>query len=139
LKEEDIVEVEKVLNFSLPIQYRSFLLKQNGGHPQPNKFNIEGDPENISRVDGFNYIKNGDFLDLLNTWEVYQGRIPKEFISIAFDPGGNQICIGVSNPYYGQIYFWDHEEEGDEETTYDNLYLIAESFDKFMNNLSNDY
>jgi hypothetical protein len=39
-----------------------------------------------------------------------------------------------------EILYWDHEEEADEgeEPTYDNVYLIANSFTDFINGLYED-
>ena len=69
---------------------------------------------------------------------VDQVRMPEELVPIAHDPGGNQICIAVAGPKTGAVYFWDHEEEADDDETpgYDNVYLIANSFNEFLNSLT---
>jgi hypothetical protein len=59
-------------------------------------------------------------------------NFPGEVISIGDDPGGNQICIGISGKYIRNIYFWDHETEC---TAMSDLVLLSDSFDKFFNNL----
>lgn len=48
------------------------------------------------------------------------------FISIADDPGGNEICICVVGEYIGKIYFWFHDGENSEEM--DNMYFLKDSF-----------
>ena len=58
-------------------------------------------------------------------------------IPIADDPGGNAICLGMSGNERGKVYFWDHEMEADEgdEPTFENVYLVAESFASFLKSL----
>jgi hypothetical protein len=78
--------------------------------------------------------------DFFNAYYTYEQRIPPELIPIASDPGSNVICIAVSGNIQGKIYFWDHSEElikqGDTYVQNDNnLYLVANSFDDFINSL----
>ena len=70
--------------------------------------------------------------------ERYKGRIPNDYIVIAEAPGGNQICMNVAagTVGYGNIYLWDHENECD--GCMDNIYLISESFDKFIDSFMVD-
>jgi len=73
-------------------------------------------------------------LDLFWNNKIYLSRIPRESITIATDPGGNQICYIVSGDNAGKIYFWDHEEEvkEGEKPGFENMTLIAESFEEFL-------
>ncbi|MEK8215206.1 MULTISPECIES: SMI1/KNR4 family protein [unclassified Paenibacillus] len=59
--------------------------------------------------------------------------MPEGFISIASDPGGNEICIGISENYFGKIYFWMHDMESDEEM--ENMIFLKNSFNDFFDNL----
>ncbi|WP_411836537.1 SMI1/KNR4 family protein [Peribacillus simplex] len=52
---------------------------------------------------------------------------------MANDPGGNEILIGVSGEYQGKIYFWIHDIEPEEEMG--NMFILADSFAEFFNNL----
>ncbi|MCR8929790.1 SMI1/KNR4 family protein [Priestia megaterium] len=54
---------------------------------------------------------------------------------IADDPSGNQICIGISNQYFGQVYHWAHGEETEE---MENIYFLSNSFNDFLNCLYED-
>jgi hypothetical protein len=49
---------------------------------------------------------------------------------------GNQICIGVSGPRCGHVYFWDHEHEDEDEPTYGNMHLVARSFSELLTTLT---
>ncbi|MEI2330568.1 SMI1/KNR4 family protein, partial [Priestia megaterium] len=57
------------------------------------------------------------------------------FMPIADDPSGNQICIGISKQYFGQVYHWDHCEETEE---MENIYFLSNSFNDFLNCLYED-
>jgi anti-sigma B factor antagonist len=54
------------------------------------------------------------------------------------DPGGNLICLGVSGPDRGRVYFWDHECEPDPDEwdgrveTAGNIHPITRSFAEFL-------
>jgi len=68
--------------------------------------------------------------------QVKPPRIPRDMIPIARDSFGNQICIGVSGPRCGYVYFWDHENEDEDEPTYRNMHLVAKSFQEFLAQLT---
>ncbi len=46
LTERDLADLESELGFKLPQAYRAFLMKYNGGRPEPEAFPIEGMPNN---------------------------------------------------------------------------------------------
>lgn len=56
------------------------------------------------------------------------------FLAIADDPFGNQICIGIKKKYLGRIYFWDHEEES-RFFKFKGTTLLAHTFDDFLESL----
>lgn len=127
----EIREFEGQYVLSLPEQYIDFLLKYNGGYPEASTFKIS-DVEGESVVNKFYGI--GDMKgNLAKVFEFLDGELPEGFISIGSDPGGNEICIGVSKEYFGKIYFWMHDMEPDEEM--DNMYFLSNSFNDFFDNL----
>jgi hypothetical protein len=53
------------------------------------------------------------------------------------DPFGNAICIGLNGARCGKVYFWEHENEWDQmEESADNLFMLANSFTKFVARLA---
>lgn len=84
---------------------------------------------------GFNSANNSD--DMVWNYKMFKGRMPKFYLPIGCDPGGNQICLAVKGQNYGQVFFWDHEFEADDgcEPTEENLTRIASSFDAFLDSL----
>jgi hypothetical protein len=128
---QDIKQFEHEYNVVLPKQYVYFLLKYNGGYPQESNFKIS-DNQGESLVNKFYGI--GDMKsNLAKVFEVLEGEIPKDFISIANDPGGNEILLGISGEYQEKIYFWIHDIEPEDEMG--NMFILADSFSEFFNNL----
>lgn len=138
LTKQDISRTELELGFSLPPQYKEFLLKNNGGYPEPDAFPIQDNPsDDHGLVHYFLCIKPGDVYNLVNYATLFLGRVPKNLLPIAVDPGGNLICLSVAGADRGRVYFWEHEEESQEGETpgYENVYLVANSFDEFLDSL----
>ncbi len=139
LSEQDIAEAEEELGLSLPVQYRDFLSKHNGGHPEPNAFPIENNPsDDHGLVHYFLCVKENDVYNLVDWVKRFHDRIPSGFLPIAVDPGGNLICLSTIGKNAGKVYFWDHEEEAREGEVpgYDNVYFIANSFSEFLGSLT---
>ncbi len=131
LEIESIKELEEKYNIILPIQYKNFLLKYNGGYPEFSLFKIsEKQREDIVNVF---YGVNNEYDNIAQYLDYLEDIIPKEFIPIADDPSGNQICLGISGIYVGKIYFLIHDMYSDEKM--DSLIFLANSFDEFFHNL----
>ena len=135
---EDITNLEKTLKLTFPDDYRSFLLKNNGGEPDRTlyKFNENGrESEDIIHF-FIGIVPDKDYSDLEYQANYFhsQDRIPKRLIPIACDPGGNLILMGVKGPQRNKVYFWDHETEYEEGQIagYRNVYLIANTFTEFL-------
>jgi hypothetical protein len=139
LKTDVLGSIEQAYNITLPKDYRDFLLVFNGGKPIESEFSLK-DSSNSSLVAGFFGITDSKDYNLLFHYVViYTGRIPSNTIPIADDQCGNIILLSVKGQDRGKVYFWDHEREADpsqgEKPSYDNLTLIADSFEEFINNL----
>lgn len=142
LSRDNINLLENIFNCILPKDYKDFLLSHNGGSSKKNVYNfleIENS-SNIAYFFAFYSMKvdfHGDvYDDLLKEYYRRKDRIPEGFIPIGTDSGGNYICLGI-NIYYGNVYFWDHEEEVDEGCIPDmsNMHIIGNSFTDFINSL----
>lgn len=140
---QEIQNAEKALGVKFPDQYIQFLLKYNGGRPEPAGFDIKwrthqesGKYWGTSMLSWFLSIHEGKSTNLLRYNQItFRGRIPKETIAIAHDCGGNLILLGVSGEYKDKILFWvkDDEVEEGEVPGYDNVGFLADSFDEFIN------
>lgn len=128
--------LERKLGIMLPEGYRSFLLRYNGGRPTPEFFPIRGFDGNpfgsIHCFKGIDWPVSSSNIEW--NYRTYKGRIPREFLPVAGDGSGNLICLSFEGANNGAVYFWDHDEEHSP-PTYGNVYLIAETFEKFLNSI----
>lgn len=137
---EDISEFEDRMGIKLPNKYKQLVLKQNGGKPEPNYFEIPEFPGKDSILDflyGINVTQS--YGNLEKKIETFKDRIPSPFIPIGRDPGGNLICVGTKAPYKDKIYYWDHEDEldrkGISKMDMSNMYWIADDIYEFLEKL----
>jgi len=143
INSDQIIEIENLIDLKLPNEYKLHLLKHNGGKCTPSQFDfIEKGKPTTSSIDWFLAIYDGEYdslQDYINTYKLDEKRLPIHFVPIAHDAGGNLICISCGKKDYGQIFFWDHENEIDYRVTddykYSNIYFIAKDFNEFLNNL----
>jgi hypothetical protein len=157
LTEADLSAFEQENKVLLPSDYRAFLLKHNGGEPQPADFDYSDGTELMSGgVQEFFaiYIKPetetglSPNLNLASQFRIYKRmgipRMPDELMPIGDNGGGNKICLCVSGEHTGCIYYWDHEmectgggtyEDGTPITMWDNCHFVANSFTEFLDSL----
>lgn len=140
INESNIIEFEGKINLKLPLEYRLFLLNHNGGECEPSVFIFtENGIESDSSVRSFFAIGGiDDDYDLEENIDIYineEKRLLDGLIPIAEDDFGNLICICCEGSNTGRIYFWDHENE-DEDDLSANLFLVSNSFNEFIDNLT---
>jgi hypothetical protein len=146
LSERDILRVEEKYNICLPEEYKAYLLQYNGGYPERPCFaSVEDKYEQAyspfsSCIHYFYAIHEERYSNFETSYEIFLGRMPKHIIPIAYDPGGNQVCISIGKQDHGFIYFWDHEKEAPKNKApdYGNLTLLAKSLRVFINGLYPD-
>ena len=133
LSAQKISDFEKYFDIKLPNDYQAFLEKYNGGKPIPSSFDFD-DGNDASCIDKFLSITDsGENKSMREYMSIYDGRIPKGFLIIAHDPGGNLILLGVTENQKG-VYFWDHEMEAedDEKPSFENMHFITTSFEELL-------
>lgn len=138
ISDKEIKEFELKLKTTLPEEYKSFLIKCNGGYPQEPVFKIS-EEKGYSLINEFYGIKTNidrKGIDLEEIFGFLDGEIPKGFIPIADDPAGNQILLGINSKYRGKVYFWYHDVLRVEDM--DNMFLLDDHFDNFLNNLQSE-
>lgn len=116
----------------LPSEYLSFLLQANGGYPEDELVFPTGEVDDSSVLSHFYGLdpKCDDVLNLCECYETFvqSGAISSEYLPIADDAFGNQICIQIGSHENGRIVFWNHENS--------KISIIAESFNEFLASLT---
>ena len=138
---EDILSLEKEIGYSLGTDYANFILHYGGFSFEDYVcFILEQDPRDGEKgfLEVFYDILPGDRYDLIEKYNCYKNRIPRNLLPIA-DSSGDIVCISLAGDNKDCVYLWDHEdEEMVEDPGYSNVYLLAHSFDEFMNSLEID-
>jgi len=132
--ESDILELEKNLGGRLPEDYRSFIEKYSfaclPGYATYSEIRRPGKEGGV--VEFFFGFNSAHSRDLNRGAKAFDGRIPDRYLPIAASPGG-VICICLSGPERGGVYWWDRAE--DEDDPEKNMILIWPDFDGFIRSL----
>ena len=126
LDQQRLRSLEAKLGVQLPDDYRAVLHEHNGGSPEPGDFVISED-EGEDTVNIFYGLHSDANYALEGNLAAYKLHIPRSMMPIGEDPGGNQLCIGLSGAERGRVYFWDHETL--------NVIEVAPSFSAFLDSL----
>ncbi len=122
VSDKQIIDLEKAIGLLLPDDYKSFLLKNNGGRPVPNNFRTSNG-EYESDIQFFFGLTQGNY-GIEDNYILLRERLLDEEIAIAVDSGGNYILLDLST---SKVYFFDHEIE--------ERFLIADNFKGFIDSL----
>jgi len=97
---------EKELGMPLPPAYRAFLLRCNGGRPDPDFFPIRGLENNP--FGGLHYFWGLDLeIESCNldwTYRTYRGRMPSNLLAIAGTGMGDEICLSLRGVDKDTVY-----------------------------------
>jgi hypothetical protein len=133
---DQLDRIERSLNLRLPAEYRSFLLRANGGVPAPWHFHYIA----IDEDEGTRRRQRGKVARFYPAgpaaWPLtfYQSNVPLGFpdwllpIAVVEDAlEGGMLCIGVKGEQQGRIYYWPEQEIGE-----DTIHRVADSFNAFL-------
>jgi hypothetical protein len=118
----DIERLERALGTRLPDEYKAFLLRHNGGGPEPDRFGAAA-PWGGSVLDFFLRVDGGQYDDLLQV----NARLepPPGLVAVASDAGGNYVCVATDDARRGEVHFWAIDEGGE-------TFKIASTFTEFL-------
>lgn len=78
--------------------------------------------------------------ECLEAWRDFQGSIEESLLPFVDDGGGNLLCIALSGPFCGRIFFHDHGKATLDATNVDELPTssteVALSFEDFVSSLA---
>jgi hypothetical protein len=140
---DQLDRIERSLKVRLPAEYRSFLLRANGGVPAPGLFHyiaIDEDEGTRHRQKGriarFYPATPADWGSgiLISPLTFYQNNVPLGFpdwlLPIAIVEGaleGGMLCIAIKGENQGRIYYFPEQEIGE-----DTLHRVADSFNSLL-------
>jgi len=158
MSEAELAAIETDLSGRLPESYRQFLT--NFGASAPTEivmFNpVNRLPPTVStsgkgHVSIFYGTKSeiDDAYGLGRRMKYFAGRIPPNLIPIGDNGMGNQVLLGIRGSESGKVFYWEQDNEPLDEAEYleeygkprppeamfENVHLIADSFEDFLGRL----
>lgn len=135
LSHAHIEEWERTHGISLPPRYRIFLLSTNGGQPSSDVgFDILDGKHKVMLGALYGISAQESSLSLQSAYEDLKDELPKGFLPIGEDPGGNQLLLATEGHEKDAIYFLDRvgilaKQEGN------GLFRIADDISRFVESL----
>lgn len=102
-----ISKVEDIFGIEFPRDYVECIIKNNGGYPKPNRFNLNGNEEVFNNFLSFD---EEDSSNIINAYNDVKDRLIEKVIPFAEDPFGNLLCFDYRNSEQPIIVFWEHEK-----------------------------
>lgn len=134
---EEIDQLEKTQGFSLPEEYKKFLLEFGSGYTKDDYYYKALVPSPGTSEDGHAYVAYFYGSDLMENERIFNEELDRKFLPIADAGFGDLVCIGVAKENYGRIYEWVHDIPGPHDDPFSqNVFLIAESFSDFLNSFA---
>lgn len=135
VEEEEIFKLEEEIGFTLPNDYKEFLINFNGGVPEVkySTFKLNELEENIGLqvLYGLNLEEN---LDLREWYEEYEEDLLDDCLIIGHGIGFGFIVL-VNSPEVSGVYFWDNSFELENSSEDENIYKISDTFKEFIQEL----
>ena len=130
LNMDALIRLEHQIGYTVPEDYRSFLILHNGGQPECQTLNVPDCNSDII-VDIFFGIgkPHADIQFWLNELE---DDLKGAFLAIGFDPGANALLMDKSD---GNIYYWDSARHFPCSSDEENAFWVADSFSDLLQKL----
>jgi hypothetical protein len=136
ITESQLSEIEKYYNFSLPEDYRNFILKNNGGQPFPQRFRTPNSKRwcevDADCFDSISYKRFKEIPDEYFSFATPPNQKKINMITIASDGQGDCIALKVRGLNKGKIYYFLYMQSDVDE----NGGLIKPKFDFLANNFT---
>jgi hypothetical protein len=130
ISENDLMRIEKAIDGPLPEQYRAFLLKHNGGRPEPDTIDIDGWVFRSTDVRVFYAIDDSaESCDILLALDRLEGCKENKLLPIAGDSFADNFILVIAEDGYGEVVFFDPREIPPRP------YLVANDFNEFLSKL----
>jgi len=138
ISESELNKIASEIGLELPTDYQAFLLKYNGGSPEPDAFPIKEHEEGVGTLQLFFGIDREIESSCLKwNYTEYKDRTPNSYLPIACSDTNDLICLVLSKNQYGSVVFWDAMGETSKNSL-DNVYEVADSFTQLLELLFED-
>lgn len=104
---ETILNAENIFGVKFPQDYIEIIMKNDGGYPKPNRFDLNGNEEVFNNLLSFD---EEDCSNMVDTYNDVKDRLVEKVIPFAEDPFGNLICFDYRNNDQPTVVFWEHEK-----------------------------
>ena len=134
---DQIADFERRHGITIPEPFQRFMAGPgNGGRPTPqDTFDIptrrNNEQDCISVFDTLTRKSESEPSSLELSFQILQGRIPDETLPLASCGCGDSLLIYWTGPRSGEVWIWDHEDEG----SGDNIYFVAATLDDLLASL----
>jgi len=124
---DQLAQIEGSLDLRLPDEYRSFLLRANGGVPDPKgfRYTVVDEEEGTRSQHKAKIARFYPAADLEVPWGFPDWLLPIALVEDALE--GGMLCIAVKGKRQGRVYYWPEQEIGE-----DTLHRVADSFGSFL-------
>lgn len=133
--EETVRNFEQHIGFSLPDDYKQFLIEYNGGTPQVRNstFTVEALSE-IIPLDVLYGLGIDSEMDLQDWNDEYRSDLLSNSIVIGRDPGTGMVVL-INDAEIKGVFYWDQSLFFNQSNEEENVYKICDSFKEFINQL----
>jgi hypothetical protein len=130
---KDLHLAQKATGLSFPNAFQAFLLKHNGGRPEPGFFLIrdfEGRVfDHVQLIFGFGVELQSS--ELIWNFEVLKDRVMSGLLPFGCTDSGDILCLQCVGVGKGRVVLWDHEKET-RPPSVQNTYEVATTFEEFL-------
>ncbi len=139
---DEVKRLETMIGGMFPPAYVEFV--EQYGFVSSNELWVVSGTDKIPGTDEDNSVFVGCFFGVVSEkrnhrfsvehmLDIYEDQLPKGYVPICDGGWGDLFCQSVNKPNYGKIYYWCHEEPEDH-----NLFLVADTFNEFIEKLEVD-
>jgi len=129
-------EFEQSTGVTIPPEFVELMSgPANGARPTPqDTFNVptrrNNEEDSVSEFLTLSVDGGREVSSLAQSYDTLKGRTPDQTIPIAACGCGDTVLLYWTGPQQGQVWIWDHEDEGQ-----DNIYFVANSLTEFLDSL----
>ena len=136
LSDDDISRFEAEFELTLPHEDRAFLLRHNGGVPEPGWYSMNDEYEDeISQF--FVLGASNRHTSLADKVATYRDWILPAYLPFADCAGGDVLCLSLREAELGAVYHWNHGLANRAGEPYeDNMTRLANSLSEFVDGVT---